>query len=239
MMSPTLSCPVADRNGQHAGLGAGHRLGADLGQQRDQRQQLGPGTGSTHRTAPGCAWRSGRPRRAPDPTTGRPSGARRDPGPPARRRPGSAGPATSAAVWTVCRVAASSRGSMSVEFSGHRMKSGCGDLPEPGLDRQVDGLGEVVVGHRAGPPQRLDPPPGHVALHDADVTPAAGRRRSGSELDEAEARPDAGPAPQPTRDRESARRRPSGSRRAQPEHDRVRDELARAARPGTRRRRRR
>ena len=60
---------------------------------------------------------------------------------------------------------------MSVEFSGQSMKSGIGDLAEPGPRHQVDGLGEVVVGHRPGPAHRLDPRPGNVALHDADVRP--------------------------------------------------------------------
>ncbi len=68
---------------------------------------------------------------------------------------------------------------------GPQDEVGLRDLPQPGLDRQVDGLGEVVVGHRPSPPQRLDAAPRHVALHDADVhrrlasppdqTPAAGR----------------------------------------------------------------
>ena len=112
------------------------------------------------------------------------------------------------------RVTGSTVGSMSVEFSGQSRKSGWALLPEPHLGHQVDGLGEVVVGHRPGPAHRLDAPAGNVALDDADVD-LPGRRLRGLDLVEPQA---GGTAQQATRAAPAARstRRPRGPARRRP-----------------------
>ena len=147
-------------------------------------------------------------------------------------------PAIVAAACTVRPVTGSRVGSMSVEFSGHRMKSGIGATPSRAFDHQVDGLAEVVVGDRPHPAEGLDPPARHVALHDADADRAG--RVAGSQRDVAAGRRRAGPARRcPRRPGSAGGGRSGRARRVSRQHHRVRDESGRPERRRTRLRRRR
>ena len=237
MMSPTLSSAVADRNRQDAGLGARDRLGTDLGQQRDHRQQLVPERDplpERHQVAlgvPGDHAALGIPPQGgglaligtralhDGPDQDRPAGHL---GGGLDGRAGG-GVAEGIDIGGVLRP---------------HDEVGLGHLAEPGLHRQVDRFGQMVVGHGAGPSERLDPPPRHVALHDADLNAGSGLRAVGlGEL----VRPQPEPGPdddQTERDRRREGPQEAGPPRGGPNHERW-PRVGRAARPGTRRRPRR
>ena len=218
-----LDGPAVQRNRQHPWCGAGDRLGADLLEDRDQRQQLGAerdplaerdqvalvvaGQDAAHRVPPqgrGLAFvgtRSLHHRADQDRATG-------DRG---RGLDGTAGDRVERGV-DVGRVLRPE------DEVGHR------DQPQSGLDHQVDGLAQVVVGDRPHPAESLDPPARDVALHDADVHAS---RRSPAARGTYRRPAPSSPAPRCRRRPGISRRRAVASWRCgQQHHDRLRDLLA-------------